>query len=304
MFRDFHFLVLWFLRLRSLDRIAAIATGIFKKTVSLPSARIFGDKFMSNVTTQISHYQKSRFEAQTFDGHRISHDIYRRGCGAPLVLLQELPGIGQATLALADELVNAGFEVVMPHLFGPLGKTSIAGNLVRVMCLRKEFHLISSDRSSPIADWIRLLCRQIKEQRDVKGVGIIGMCLTGNFAIQLIGDDSVLAAVASQPAMPFFTQSALHMSSDDVAKSRDSLDEKGPMRVLRFESDPLCTAKKSECIHRAFNSDGITRVQEITLPGKGHSVLTLDFVNEKGHPTRTALDESVKYFSERLNQPG
>ena len=231
---------------------------------------------MSTATTQISHYQKSRFEAQTFDGHRISHDIYRRGCGAPLVLLQELPGIGQATLALADELVSAGFEVVMPHLFGPLGKTSIAGNLVRVMCLRKEFHLISSDRSSPIADWIRLLCRQIKEQRDVKGVGIIGMCLTGNFAIQLIGDDSVLAAVASQPAMPFFTQSALHMSLDDVAKSRDSLDE----------------------------SDGITRVQEITLPGKGHSVLTLDFVNEKGHPTRTALDESVKYFSERLNQPG
>ena len=159
---------------------------------------------MSTAATQISDYQKNRFEAQTSDGHSIAHDIYRRGSGAPVVLLQELPGIGQETLSLADQLINAGFEVVMPHLFGPLGKTSITGNLVRVVCLRKEFHLMSSGRSSPIADWIRLLCREVRDQRGVEGVGIIGMCLTGNFAIQLIGDDSVLAAVASQPAMPFF----------------------------------------------------------------------------------------------------
>ena len=68
---------------------------------------------------------------------------------------------------------------------------------------------MTSDRSSPIADWVRLLCREVRDQRGVKGVGVIGMCLTGNFAIQLIGDDSVLAAVASQPAMPFFKQGNL-----------------------------------------------------------------------------------------------
>ena len=255
---------------------------------------------MSTAATQISDYQKSRFEAQTSDGHSIAHDIYRRGSGAPVVLLQELPGIGQETLSLADQLVNAGFEVVMPHLFGPLGKTSITGNLVRVMCLRKEFHLISSGRSSPIADWIRLLCREVRDQSGVEGVGIIGMCLTGNFAIQLIGDDSVLAAVASQPAMPFFKQGELHMSPDDIMQSRNALDNKGPMRVLRFEGDPLCTAEKSECIHRAFNDEGTTRVQELTLPGKGHSVLTLDFVDTAGHPTRAALENVIQYFSSRL----
>ena len=256
---------------------------------------------MDNNATQISSYQKTLFEARTSDGHLISHDIYRRGDGAPIVLLQELPGIGQETLSLADELVNAGFEVVMPHLFGPLGETSIGGNLVRMMCLRKEFRLMSSDRSSPIADWIRLLCREVRYEKSVKGVGVIGMCLTGNFAIQLIGDESVLAAVASQPAMPFFKQGALHMSPDDITRSRNALDSKGPMRVLRFEGDPLCTKKKSECLHRAFNDDGVARVQEITLPGKGHSVLTLDFVGQAGHPTRAALDNVIHYFSSHLN---
>jgi len=254
---------------------------------------------MPHSATQISNYSRTRFDAQTSYGDTISHDIYRRGAGAPIVLLQELPGIGQETLSLADELVNAGFEVVMPHLFGPLGKTSVAGNLARVMCLRKEFHLMSRDRSSPITDWIRLLCRNVRDESGIDGVGVIGMCLTGNFAITLIGDESVLAAVASQPAMPFFRQGELHMSPADISQSRQALDSKGPMRVLRFENDPLCTAQKSECIHRSFNDDA-SRVQEITLPGKGHSVLTLDFVDKAGHPTREALNHVIAYFTQQL----
>jgi dienelactone hydrolase len=256
---------------------------------------------MSTTPTQIDAYAKTRFEASTSEGQSISHDIYRRGSGAPVILIQELPGIGQQTLALADELVDAGFEVVMPHLFGPLGETSIGGNLIRVMCMRKEFRIFSSNQSSPIADWLRLLCRQIKDDSGVQGVGVIGMCLTGNFAITLIGDDSVLAAVASQPAMPFHKQGELHMSPEEIQRSRDALDSKGPMRVLRFEGDPMCTPKKSQCIHRAFNDDDTTRVQEITLPGKGHSVLTLDFVDKAGHPTRQALDNVIEYFGSHLN---
>ena len=65
----------------------------------------------------------------------------------------------------------------------------------------------------------------------------------GNFAIQLIGDDSVLAAVASKTSNAFFKQGALHMSSDDIIQSRNALDSKGPMRLLRFEGDPLFNLK-------------------------------------------------------------
>ena len=255
---------------------------------------------MTTPVTQISDYDKTAFTAETFEGQRVTHDIYQRGSGAPVILLQELPGIGQETLALADRLVDAGHEVVMPHLFGPIGRISIGGNLVRVLCLRKEFSVLAANRSSPIVAWLRLLCRDVRQSRGVSGVGVIGMCLTGNFAISLIADDSVLAAVASQPAMPFFKQGALHMSAKDVTDVRNALDEKGAMQVLRFEDDPLCTSEKSECIHKAFNDDGATRIDEITLPGKGHSVLTLDFVDEEGHPTRAALEKVLEYFTRQL----
>ena len=255
---------------------------------------------MTPAATQISDYTKTVFTADTREGHSVSHDIYHRGSGSPVVLIQELPGIGQETLALADCLVDAGHEVVMPHLFGPIGRTSIGGNLVRVLCLRKEFSVLAANRSSPIVDWLRLLCRDVRQSRGVAGVGVIGMCLTGNFAISLIADDSVLAAVASQPAIPFFKQNALHMSSKDVTDVRNALDEKGAMQVLRFEDDPLCTSEKSECIHKAFNDDGAKRIDEITLPGKGHSVLTLDFVDEEGHPTRAALERVLAYFKRQL----
>jgi dienelactone hydrolase len=255
---------------------------------------------MTPAATQISDYTKTVFTAETREGRSVSHDIYHRGSGSPVVLIQELPGIGQETLALADRLVDAGHEVVMPHLFGPIGRTSIGGNLVRVLCLRKEFSVLAASRSSPIVDWLRLLCRDVRQSRGVAGVGVIGMCLTGNFAISLIADDSVLAAVASQPAMPFFKQGALHMSAKDVTDVRNALDEKGAMQVLRFEDDPLCTSEKSECIHTVFNDGGAKRIDEITLPGKGHSVLTLDFVDEEGHPTRAALEKVLAYFNRRL----
>ena len=256
---------------------------------------------MTAQVTQLSAYQKSVVTADTREGRSISHDVYSRGSGSPVVLIQELPGIGQETLRLADKLVDAGHEVVMPHLFGPLGKTSIGGNLLRVMCMRKEFRLMATDASSPVSDWLRFLCREVRDSRSVRGVGVIGMCLTGNFAITLIGDDSVLAAVASQPAMPFFKQGALHMSPQEIARSREALETEGPMRVLRFEDDPLSTIEKSDCIHRTFNDDGQERVKEIVLPGKGHSVLTLDFIDEAGHPTHEALENVLAYFAEKLN---
>jgi hypothetical protein len=90
------------------------------------------------------------------------------------------------------------------------------------------------------------------------------------------------------------------MSAKDVMDVRNALDEKGAMQVLRFEDDPLCTFEKSECIHKAFNDDGATRIDEVRLPGKGHSVLTLDFVDEEGHPTRAALDWVLEYFRRQL----
>ena len=255
---------------------------------------------MTITHTPISDFQCSAFSALVSGGHEVAHEIYSRGSGAPVVLIQELPGIGKETLRLADKLVDAGFAVILPHLFGPLEKTAIGGNLVRVLCMRREFALFSSNKSSPIVDWLRALCRHIRKEYGVSGVGVIGMCLTGNFAITLIGDDSVLAAVAAQPAMPFHKQGALHMSREEIINSRAALDEKGPMLCFRFDGDKLSSATKFKCIQEAFNSDDAERVRLETLPGGSHSVFTLDFVDADGHPTRKALENVIAHFRCRL----
>lgn len=243
-------------------------------------------------------WDEGSFEA-TVGGAPLRHPVYTRGEGSPVVLIQELPGIGPETLRLADRLVDAGHHVVMPHLFGPLGEVSMVGNTARVLCMRREFTIFTRGATSPVVEWLRALCHDVKARTGAKGVGVIGMCLTGNFAISLIADESVLAAVASQPSLPIFAQRDLHMSPGEVTAARAALDAYGPMLALRFAGDRLCTAAKFDAIDRAFNDD-VERVRLVTLPGGGHSVLTLDFVDEEGHPTRQALATVLDYFQDRL----
>ena len=254
-----------------------------------------------DVNTVMQGYKKTTFKAPLNNGNTVEHDIYAKGNGPVVVIIQELPGIGPQTLSLADKFEAEGFHVVLPHLFGPLGKISMLGNIARVMCMRREFSLFASGKTSPIVDWLRALCKDLKEKHGVDGVATIGMCLTGNFAISLMADDAVLASVASQPAMPLFNQKGLHMSEDDISNIKDNLDKNGPMCAYRFEKDPLCTADKFKSIDTAFNSDN-ERIKLKTLPGKGHSVLTLDFVDEDGHPTQQAFTEIINYFRTSLNQ--
>lgn len=230
----------------------------------------------------------------------LTRTVYTRGTGPAVVLIQELPGITPQMLALGARLDAAGFSVHAPHLFGPLGKTSILGNTLRVLCLHREFRVFAQGRTSPVTEWLGTLCRKVAQDSGAP-VGVIGMCLTGNFAISLIAVDGVAAAVASQPSLPILNQAALHMAPDDIAASRAALDAKGPMLALRFANDPLCRASKFDAITRTFNDDA-QRVELITLPGRGHAVLTADFVDKTGHPTRAALDRVLAYLDARLRQ--
>ena len=247
----------------------------------------------------LNGYQQRSFSAPTESGYVIEHDVYSRGDQGPtIVIIQELPGIGPETLDLAERFANEGYRVVLPHLFGPLGKISMVGNLVRVFCLRKEFRLFEKNASSPVVDWLKALCRDQLDNQGSSAVGVIGMCLTGNFAISLMADESVLAGVASQPSMPFADQSALHMSDDEISQARSRLSEHGAMMALRFKGDPMCKAEKFKAIGATFNDDQ-ERVRLIELDGKAHSVLTLDMA--KHHEvTEPAFDEVLNYFQQQL----
>ncbi len=248
-------------------------------------------------------FDKRAFTAPLSDGQPVTHDVYSKGAGRQssgptIVIIQELPGIGPQTVSLANTFVEHGYDVVLPHLFGPLGKVSMLGNVARVFCMRREFKLFEKNASSPIVDWLKALCRDLKTQQNASAVGVIGMCLTGNFAISLMADENVLAGVASQPSMPLFDQHALHMSPDEVNQARQRLDEHGPMMALRFAGDKLCTADKFRVLDRAFNDDK-KRISLLELPGKGHSVLTLDLIRG-GAPAQQALDDVLSYFDQKL----
>ena len=247
----------------------------------------------------IKGYVTTQFESDAMGGKPASFDVYTKGSGPVIVIIQELPGIGMETLRLADKLEAAGFTVVMPHLFGPIGRLSFLGNIVRVFCMRREFSLFAKNRSSPIVNWLKALCQHLRKEHDVLGVGVIGMCLTGNFAISLMADDSVLASVASQPSLPLFSQNSLHMPEQEIRQASARLDDHGPMLCYRFEGDKLCTDEKFDALDNAFNKDG-ERISLRTLPGNKHAALTVHFVDEVGSPTHQALQEIITYFGQKL----
>jgi len=261
--------------------------------------------------TPITAYEKFEFTGpltapgeapEESRGHELKRPVYVRGKAdaPPVIVIQELPGIMPETFGLCDHLVDAGFRVYLPHLFGPLGKVSFVGNTIRVFCMRREFAIFAANKSSPIVNWLRALAADIKAKTNARGVGAIGMCLTGNFAISMMADEAVLAGVASQPSLPIRGPGALHMSEDEIASVHDKLDDVGPMLAYRFEKDPLCPGAKFKALNAAFNDGGKERIKLTTLPGEGHSVLTGHFVDEAGHPTRQALDEVIGYFKEKL----
>ena len=244
-------------------------------------------------------FEQRQFSFALSNGDTVRHDIYEKGHGPVIVILQELPGICPDTLKFVDKIVAAGFKVVVPHLFGPLGKFAIGRNVVRLFCVRKEINIFARNQTSPVVEWLKALCRNARERHGVSGVGVIGMCLTGNFAISLMADDSVLASVASQPSLPMFSQGSLHMSDDDIALASERLDRHGPMLAYKFESDKLCTQAKFDAIDTAFNQ-GRQRVKLTKIPGNKHALLTAHFIEGENSPTQQVLDEITQYFSEKL----
>lgn len=248
----------------------------------------------------IEGFEKRQFSSDAMGGEAKEFDIYEKGDGPIIVILQELPGIDADTVKFANKIVDAGFRVVMPHLFGPLGKFAIVRNIARLFCVRREINIFARKQTSPIVEWLKALCQDARQRYGVDGVGVIGMCLTGNFAISLMADESVLASVASQPSLPMFSQSSLHMSNQDVSDISTRLDEHGPMLAYRFKGDKLCTAAKFEAIDATFNKDK-ERIKLTHVPGNQHAMLTAHFINGEDSPTQEALDEIINYFSAKLS---
>lgn len=226
-------------------------------------------------------------------GQEIRHDVHHRGDGPPILILQELPGIGPETLGLADRLVAAGFSVWLPHLLGRFGRIDTIRNTVRILCVRREIDVFRHGGQSPVADWIRALVPEIAARSGRDRLGVIGMCLTGSFALPLMAEDAVAGAVASQPSLPFWPhRRKLHMSPAEVAAARAGMAAKGPALAMRYAGDPISSRAHMDALKAAFGP----HLEVAEFPGRKHSLLTLDFRSE-------AFARTEDYFRARFGMP-
>lgn len=246
--------------------------------------------------TQATHLGKTR-------------DVFRAGSGPAVIVMSEMPGITPQVAQFGRRVAAAGFSVYMPYLFGetmrPASPGYIAGTVLRA-CISREFRVLASHQSSPIIDWLRALANQAHQEQGGRGVGAVGMCFTGNFAIAMMLGTKLLAPVLSQPSLPLFDKAGLHASDAEIAGAQRLIDEEGAKILgLRFHGDPFCKAERFQRLRETFG-DGFEAIEldpacaNPAGPKPVHSVLTNHLIDEAGQPTRAALDRVLSFFDEQL----
>lgn len=249
-----------------------------------------------------------------FTHARRGRTVYRKGEGPAVVVMHEVPGISAEVARFARKVADAGFTVFMPHLFGPIGKkTNEADRMFQLakLCVSREWHVLAENRSSPVANWLRAIARHVHEEIGGRGVGAVGMCVTGNFALTMTLDPWVVAPVMAHPSFPLpITRkkaAALHVTPATLANARRRADEEG-LKVLglRFDGDVLfCRAARFETLRRELGAgfEGLELPASSAKPQAEppHSVLTIGLIDSSGELTRIAVDRVLSFLSERLH---
>jgi len=262
------------------------------------------------------------YERYSFRDGDFTHDVYRKGSGPVVLVITEMPGISPMVVGFADRVVALGCTAVMPDLFGQAGrdpealsKLGALGYGLRSMggaCISREFSTLAAGKSSAVVTWLRALARREHERAGGPGVGVVGMCFTGGFALAMAVDDLVLAPVLSQPSLPFGPgrKRAVDTSDADLAIVAGRCAAEG-MKVLglRFDGDPFVPAERFQYLRDKLG-DGFVSVELRQADGhpdalltKHHSVLTGDLIDEPGEPTRVALDQVLDLFRTKLLAP-
>jgi dienelactone hydrolase len=245
----------------------------------------------------------------TYDG--VTRPVFRGGSGPAVIVMHEIPNLHPGVIAFGRRVVEAGFTVYMPSLFGTPGAAVTFGSNVRSMlraCVSREFATWATRSTSPITTWLRALARDAHAACGGPGVGALGMCLTGGFALAMMVDDTVVAPVLSQPSCPFpiarGQRRDLGISDEDLAAIQARTDT--CVMGLRFTGDRLVPAARFERL-RAELGDRFIAIEIDSSPGNAHglgrtahSVLAQHYVDTPGHPTREALDRVLGFFRERL----
>lgn len=225
--------------------------------------------------------------------------VYQRGTGSGVLVLHEIPGLEPDVVDFANAVVARGHTVWLPVLFGTPGAgfslPNVVGDVWR-FCVRREFSLFARGRTSPVVARLRGLAAALQADTGIDRIGVVGMCLTGGFALAMLEDESIVAPVLAEPSLPFAT---IGCATGRARRGRDlGLDEgdleaarRGPQVVLglRYRSDALVGARFGS-LQKLLGS----RFLSVELDGRGHSVLTKD---RHASAVSTVLD----FLDERLD---
>lgn len=228
----------------------------------------------ATAVTELDGWQRGEFSAAGF-----THTTYRKGTGPGVVVVHEIPGITPSVLRFAEDVVAAGFTVVMPLLVGEVGRGLSQGYLASSMskiCVSREFTTMAMKKTSPVIAYLRALARQLHEDVGGPGVGAIGMCFSGGFALGMMLDDLMVAPVLSQPSLPFAMGRArgadLNLSPDDAVVIANRAAAGCQVLGLRYTGDKLVGDRFTSL--RTLLGDAFVAVEFPSTKKSDHSVLT------------------------------
>jgi len=232
--------------------------------------------------------------SHTADG--TTHDTYRKGSGPGVVVIHEIPGITPDVIAFAEEVVGQGFTVMMPHLFGvPEDRPTpraLAREFARV-CINREFTMLAMNQTTPIADWLRSLARELNEDTGGDGVGVVGMCFTGGFALAMMVDAPVVAPVVAQPSAPFplgrKRRADVNLNPRDLEIVKERVAKGCAVLGLRYQDDPS-VGRRFDTYRHEFGDHFIA----VEFPGRRHGTLT-------EHRQQEAVDRVLGFLNQRLH---
>jgi dienelactone hydrolase len=259
------------------------------------------------------------FEARSVTLDGVTKVVHVAGAGPAVVVMAEMPGISPHVARFSRWVRDAGFTVYMPSLFGRDGAVPEVeeGTVVfRRACVSAEFRAFAANESSPVTSWLRSLARLAHEECGGPGVGAIGMCFTGNFALTMMLEPAMLAPVLSQPSLPLDDPAAVEISPQELAAVRERLEQDDlTVMAYRFAGDRFCRAQRFAAYSQALGERFVARVLPDTaanpepppffehVVASPHSVVTAHLIDEAGQPTIAARDEILSFFTSRLAGP-
>lgn len=256
------------------------------------------------------------FDPRVITLEGVAKVVHVAGSGPGVIVMTEMPGISPQVARFSRWVRDAGFTVYMPSLFGRDGAVPGVEEGTAVFqraCMSAEFRAFAANESSPVTQWLRSLARLAHEQCGGPGVGAIGMCFTGNFALTMMLEPAMLAPVLAEPTLPLGDPAGLEIAPEELTAVRERLQQEDlTVLAYRFKGDQFCKAERFAAYQEALGERFIGRVlpDDAANPDTApffkdvvvspHSVVTAHLIDEAGHPTIAARDEILSFFAQRL----